>query len=145
MAIKKLELSDVPVPKLKKNEQIVLHRHEFVYAMPFPVKLRAYKLFGFSTHRAFYDWALESDRKTLGKVKLSSLIATQEDLDESNLHDAVSLLQHGEEEAEPILVVRFGKFYLIIDGHHRAAAAYAVGNTSIKVIVINPKIKRLKA
>lgn len=137
MAIKKMELGTA-LPLYRHNEPVTYGPRDDQYEVPFPVKLNAYKLFGMFSHDAMFRWATTAPNKKPGKVSLRSLIASQAVVDESNFKAMVEDLQAGKILA-PILVMRLGNKYVIVDGHHRACAAYSVGLTTISVLVANPK------
>lgn len=138
MAIKKMELAVTPLPMFKGTEMPTYGPKDDEYAVPFPLKRNAYQLFGFKSHDELFSWANRSTNKKPGKVKLRSLIASQGVVDESNFKSMVETLKEGK-TLEPILVMRLGSKFVIVDGHHRACAAYSVGMTNISVLVANPK------
>jgi hypothetical protein len=137
MAIKLMVLGS-KLPSFRHSERVTYGPRDDQYEVPFPIKLNAYKLFGFSSHDELFKWAEASAHKKPGKVSLKSLIASQAVVDESNFKGMVEELQAGR-KLEPILVMRVGNKYVIVDGHHRACAIYSVGQTVINVLIANPK------
>jgi IMP dehydrogenase len=69
------------------------------------------------------------------KVNISKLRPTQNKISPDELRGREYELKRG--LAEPIVVIKVGNRYLLVDGHHRALAAYRIGIETLAAYVIH--------
>ena len=70
----------------------------------------------------------------LGRVGISKLVPTQNKITPEELQAREYELKHG--LSEPIVVIERGTKFLLVDGHHRALAAYRTGITELSAYII---------